>query len=151
MDASLSEAAFSAALYGALAPGVGGVDRSVQAVLESQTVLRTQLDRLHTELEAFAAAADVPPLVPYVTKLAASRKVLRGVNAKIARVDKRLETIRALVRRKLLLEERRLPLCDAPDEASAAEDVRAHGRSMASISDLLDWDSAAATAGGQKR
>lgn len=130
-----AEEAFAGALRSALSPAVEEVDRSVQGALESQIVLRSQLERLQRELERFAGAADVPSLVPYISKLASTRRRLVEVNAKISRVDRRLEGIRSLVRKKLLSGERQLPLHEPVAAAAPAGDRR-----MKSISDLLDWD-----------
>ena len=77
----------------------------------------------------------MPSLVPYISQLASSRRLLVAVNAKIARVDKRLEGIRTLVRKKLLSGERQLPLYEPVSAAAPAAD-----REMTSIADLLEWD-----------
>ena len=49
------------------------------------------------DLAEFKDAGDAQSVEPYIQKLANAKKVLAGLPAKVARVDKRLENVRVIV------------------------------------------------------
>jgi len=53
--------------------------------------------RPFVDLAEFKDAGDAQSVEPYIQKLANAKKVLAGLPAKVARVDKRLENVRVIV------------------------------------------------------
>jgi len=106
--------AFGQGLAESLSPAIQACDQNIQSVLESQLVLRSHIDRLNSELDKFSVGINGPSLAPYVAKLSSSRKHLNSIVSKIAKVDKRLENIRAFIRKEELSSKRkRLPAVDS--------------------------------------
>jgi len=91
---------FSLGLYEALRPAVEECDDNIRGVLTSQEVLAGHIERLAAVLSTFGDNPKMPGLAPYTTKLSNSRKRLTKINASVARINARLEEIRASVRRK---------------------------------------------------
>lgn len=95
--AAEAEEHIAAGLIQLLGPIVEESDARVQGVMESQTVLFTELDRLCNALQPFQNAPQPPDFHVYMRKLSTIRTRFSGVQTNMATVLSRLRAMQASV------------------------------------------------------